>query len=330
MDRDQRIEYILRQMDFYTLRRFQCIQALSDDTLASAYPTVLRARPETRFADGASTQQILRYVKQRFEDGESTIDFGPTGAKLDREARDQHLVPLIPRGILQRACWVGAGSGKKKRYTRVDRHVSKNQNNCYRLSDEFRSLLELPDAQFPAGVRRWIASEPLRRQQAVQAEAARAQRGGRSSHSDLIHSAVAHFLGNRFAGYALIFVDDDDGNRIRDEWRDKLEEAGIELTLDDRFPDAILWSRERDDFLILDAVTSDGEVDEIRMSDIQESFARQGKRVRHFATAYATWKRVAERQAQVKNLARGSLLWIAEDGGKYLEVNSVVTTEGGA
>jgi hypothetical protein len=49
----------------------------------------------------------------------------------------------------------------------------------------------------------------------------------------------------------------------------------------------------------------------------------KGWTVAGLTTAYETWNAAARRQAAHRNLAVGSNLWIAEDGGKLFRVNTV-------
>jgi hypothetical protein len=70
-------------------------------------------------------------------------------------------------------------------------------------------------------------------------------------------------------------------------------------------------------------VTTDGEIDETRRVELEAWATARGHRVAGYTTAYETWKRTAARQARMKNLAVGTNVWIAEDGGKLFAVESL-------
>ena len=83
-------------------------------------------------------------------------------------------------------------------------------------------------------------------------------------------------------------------------------------------PDVLLLNRETNHLWVIEAVTSDGEVD-IHKKQSLESFARRnGKSGVGFTTTYLTWKKAASRQSALKNLANGTYLWIREDPSRNL------------
>ena len=65
-------------------------------------------------------------------------------------------------------------------------------------------------------------------------------------------------------------------------------------------------NKETDHLWVIEAVTSDGEVD-IHKKESLEAFAkRNGKSGVGFTTTYLTWKAAAARQSSQKNLADGT------------------------
>ena len=115
----------------------------------------------------------------------------------------------------------------------------------------------------------------------------------------------------------MVYVDDGDGDRITEAQRHSLAEAGIELTLGDAMPDILLWNRSSNRLWVIEAVTSDGEVDLHKLRQLTSLAMRAGKTGIHFTTAYQTWKAAAARQAKYKNLPPGTYLWIMEDPTKH-------------
>ncbi len=119
----------------------------------------------------------------------------------------------------------------------------------------------------------------------------------------------------------VLYIDDGDGNRVSDQAACKLAEVGLELRLDDAMPDILLMDRAKSAFWVIEAVTSDGEVDLHKVVQVTKLIHRGSPNaVVGFTTAYRTWKDAAARQARFKNLAPGSFLWILEDPSKQFHV----------
>ena len=73
---------------------------------------------------------------------------------------------------------------------------------------------------------------------------------------------------------------------------------------------------------MIEAVTSDGEVDNHKVESLRRFATRNGKTTVNFTTVFATWKEAAARQGKHKNIAAGTYIWIQEDGSKQLKVDS--------
>ncbi len=72
---------------------------------------------------------------------------------------------------------------------------------------------------------------------------------------------------------------------------------------------------------MIEAVTSDGEVDLTKVEAVRRMIARRGRPVRvNFTTAYRTWRDAGRRQERVKNLAPGSYAWVQSDAGRQFKV----------
>ena len=87
-------------------------------------------------------------------------------------------------------------------------------------------------------------------------------------------------------------------------------------------PDALLWNRDTDQLWIVEAVTSDGEVDAHKVDQIRAFATRNGKAIGGFTTAYSTWRVAAQRQGRHKNIATGTYVWIREDAAKHFLAES--------
>src|SRR5690606_37447164 len=97
--------------------------------------------------------------------------------------------------------------------------------------------------------------------------------------------------------------------------------VGIQLGLGDPYPDVLLFDDASRSVWIVEAVTSDGEVDHHKLNAIKE-FCRKQKNVKFSGatTAYKLWKDAAKRQAAHKNIATGTYIWIQEAGGTILRL----------
>jgi len=118
----------------------------------------------------------------------------------------------------------------------------------------------------------------------------------------------------------VLYIDDADGDRVSDEEKTKMAAAGVSLTLEDAMPDVFLWNSETDMLWVIEAVTSDGEVDLHKVRQLKKLAERCGKAGVGFTTTYQTWKAAASRQGKNKNLAVETYLWIQEDGSKQFYV----------
>jgi len=147
-----------------------------------------------------------------------------------------------------------------------------------------------------------------------------------SDHAYLIAACVATYAPRYLPSYRVVYTDTSDGDRVRAKEREALRLAGVSLGLSDPMPDVILWDPPADRFWIIEAVTSDGEVDLQKLAAVRKWAERHSKILAGCTTAYATWKAAAVRQGKHKNLAPGTYLWILEDAGRQYRVQT--TTDG--
>ena len=147
-----------------------------------------------------------------------------------------------------------------------------------------------------------------------------------SDHAYLIAACVATYAPRYLPSYRVVYTDTSDGDRVTAKEREALRLAGVSLGLSDPMPDVILWDPPADRFWIIEAVTSDGEVDLQKLAAVRKWAERHSKILAGCTTAYATWKAAAVRQGKHKNLAPGTYLWILEDAGRQYRVQT--TTDG--
>lgn len=295
-----RIRAVLRAIDRETDDMVDAIFALLDDESPSFYS---RAALDMRFCDGASTQQIAEHI--------GTLQRG--GTRLDREGRDYWIKPLRDIGAME-PVYLQPSTGAFI----LGHPVAKSPNSAYRLAASFQEILTAAESEWLTRLDAWISKDQVRvrlEQQARLSELAR--HAVDSKHSDLIEQCQRFYAVEFLPGYETIYVDDGDGDRITEAQRTALDRAGVTLALADSMPDVLLWNGTTDALWVIEAVTSDGEVDLHKLRRLTELADRCGKSGIGFTTAYLTWKAAALRQAQHKNLPPGTFLWIMEDPTKH-------------
>jgi hypothetical protein len=284
---------------------------LLDDELPSGYTTVQQSYP---FSAGASTAHIFCHV--------GILQHGE--GKIDREYRDYLIKPLAELGAIELAYL------DPNTKTFVPGHPTpKSQNNCYRLTEEFRSLLHLSGQEFEEALDRWTSEDAIRQRAQLQAAAAERMSQTKGSHSDLVRAALEFYTPQFLPGYREVYTDLADGDRISDDQLDALRAAGLEPTLADPSPGVLLWNEEEDSFWVIEAVISDGEVDLTKVEAVQRMIGRRGCPVRvGFTTVYRTWRDAGRRQERVKNLAPGSYMWVQSDAGRQFKVEEAPVLSG--
>lgn len=300
----ERIRQVLRQLDLHqNAELVDAVFALLDDETPSWFP---RAPEGAKIADGATTAHLGCHI--------GILQRG--GGKLDREGRDYWIKPLRDLGGIE-AVTLHEGAF-------IAGHVvAKSMNSCYRLAEDFKAILQADADEWPGMLAKWASTDETRRRREFQAEMAEASRAlVDTSHSDLIRSTIDHYAARFLPGFRVIYVDDGDGDRIRDEQRAELEAAGIRLTLADAMPDVLLWNPETDRLWVIEAVTSDGEVDLHKVNQLRSMAQRCGKAGVDFTTAYRTWREAAARQQRHQNIAIGTYVWIQSDPAKHFLAES--------
>jgi hypothetical protein len=309
----RRITELLERLDSYDDLRAACLLGLTDDT--TPHPSPRLTGSGLKLNTGATTRQLFDYAAPKL---------GRT--RFDRELRDAVWPRLRELGIVQRAYRTTdrefEQSGEQMVYGSHGK--AKSPNNSYALTDEAKQLLlETADTDWSHALDEFVAGDADRRLRVLQANASASTAAGASDHSRLILAAAEALQDTVLSDYELVFVDDADDERIKDEWRDSLESRGLLPDLDSLWPDAILVRDSDKSIWFVDAVTSDGEVDTTRHEELDAWARDRGYTPRGYTTAYETWKRAAARQGKMKNLAVDTTLWIAEDGGKLFSVGSL-------
>ena len=137
------------------------------------------------------------------------------------------------------------------------------------------------------------------------------------------HGADGYAQGEAAAvGFEVLYIDATDGQRVTPQQEQAMQKAGIAIGLGDSMPDILLWNPKTDALWVVEAVTSDGEVDSHKVQGLTALAKRCGKTTIGFTTAYMTWRDAATRQGKHKNIAPGTCIWIREDGAKQFSVET--------
>lgn len=300
-----RIAEVLRALDLETPDRVDAVFALLDNERRSWFTSL----PDgVMFSQGASIAHIGCHV--------GILQRGK--AKLDREGRDYWIKPFREIGAVE-AIYLDS-----KAKTFLPGHPkAKSPNSAYRLDPGFIEILRSPEADWRGKLEAWSAEDAKRARLRFRAEQAEATRAATdTAHVDLIRACCEVYAPRFLPGYEVLYVDDADGDRVSEPEREKLYGSGIVITLDDAMPDVLLWHRETDALWVVEAVTSDGEVDHHKVDQVRAFARRNGKEEVGFTTAYPTWKVAAQRQGKHKNIAPGTYIWIREDAAKHFLAES--------
>jgi BsuBI/PstI restriction endonuclease domain len=300
-----RIAEVLRALDLETADRVDVVFSLLDDVQRSWFTSL---PDEVTFSAGASIAHIGCHV--------GILQRGK--AKLDREGRDYWVKPLREIGAIE-AIYLDP-----KTKTFLPGHPKpKSPNSAYRLDVGFADVLRASEKAWPSRLDAWSAEDALRQRLRFRADQVTATRAATdTSHADLIRACCEIYAPKFLPGYEVLFVDDSDGDRVSEGERDSMWGSGLDLSLGDAMPDVLLWNRKTDALWIIEAVTSDGEVDQHKVEQVRAFAERNGKQTVGFTTAYPTWKLAARRQGKHKNIAAGTYIWILEDAAKHFLAES--------
>lgn len=261
-----------------------------------------------RFCDGASVAHIGTHVGILQRGG---------NLKLDREGRDYWLKPLWEIGAIEKV-YLDSNDGDFK----PGHPIAKSSNSAYRLAADLMVILQAPDNQWRNLAERWLQVDVQRERLALQAAQALATANTvESAHSRLIRASYEVYATRFLPGYQVIYIDDGDGDRISQKQKSVLADAGVTITIHDSMPDVLLWNCHNNYLWVIEAVTSDGEVDIHKMRSMEAFALRNGKAGVGFTTTYPTWKKAAERQTALKNLADNSYMWILEDPSRNIKIH---------
>lgn len=300
-----RIRLVLRRLARESDDMVDVVFALLDDITPNFYS---KASTRFRFKDGASTAHIACHV--------GILQRG--GTRLDREGRDYWVKPLRELGVIEKVYMHPKEGSFISGWP-----VAKSPNNCVILSPAFVRVLSADESEWDQLLQEWVSEEKIRERSQVQAAAEQAAKQRVvTHHADLISHCIAYYVPHFLPAFEVVYTDVEDGERVTEGERAQMAGAGIELGLGDAMPDVLLVNRALGILWVIEAVTSDGEVDPSKVQNLLELAARSGYSKIGFTTAYWTWKDAAVRQSSFLNLAPKSYVWIAEDASKHFRAEA--------
>ena len=299
-----KIREVLSRIDRYTDDMVDTVFALMDNETDSFY----KNPPDgSKFFDGATTAHLGAHIGILQRGGNT---------KLDREGRDYWIKPLREIGAI-----IPIYLDPKSRKFVIGHPVPKSPNLGYKLADDFVEVLKADDGMWQYTLDQWINEDTIRKRLQLQAKAEGISRQNiDSGHRNLIIACQNIYIPNFLPGYTILFVDVEDGQRVTEEETVALSNAEIEITLADAMPDVLLVNPDTNALWVIEAVTSDGEVDDHKVVQILDLAKRSRRSFVGFTTAYESWKDVARRQGQHKNIAPNTYIWILEDPSKHFHV----------
>lgn len=304
-----RISAVLSEIDRDTVDQRDAVFALLDNVNDSFYRLQYKSFPAgIKFSEGATVAHVACHfgILQRGE------------GKSDREGRDYWLKPLWEIGAIEKVFFEKA-SGKF-----IPGHpVAKSPFTAYRLAENFKMILRASEEKWRTMLAEWIKEDKIRQRLELQAKLAEASRlQVDTKHSDLIRASCEYYVQHFLPGYEVLYIDEADGDRIGEPARENFYRAEIDIGLADSMPDVLLWNPETDWLWVIEAVSSDGEVDHHKVSNLTELARRCGKAGIGFTTTYQTWSVAARRQAKHKNIEPDTYIWIQEDPSKHFLVKA--------
>lgn len=203
-----------------------------------------------------------------------------TGRRRDREAvRKQVIRPLLERGILEKVT-------RQRDGTFVPGHpIPRSPRCCYRLTGTGTHVNPVP-------VVAW-------------------------SHERLVDACAACW---ETWGYVVVYRDPADGPRVTAQSLHCLRSIGLDVNVHrDPIPDLVLWNVGTKTLCVVEAVMTEGAIDDRRQRQLDAWLGRFGRRA-ELVTAFPTWKKAARFMDTLSlrsDVWVPSQLWRRDDGAAW-------------
>ena len=214
------------------------------------------------------------------------------GNKRDRElVRKKIATPLVELGCLEKVT-------RTKKDLILGHPISNSPNCAYRLTREFWDMVFHGKGHGNTTFQRCVEIHAI-------------QRGTKSTHEALMDACVEH-LAELFMGESvLVYRDPPHGPRVNLDDLFSLSVLGLEMNpRDDPCPDLIFWTESTNKLWIVEAVTTEGIIDNLRKQRL-EAWVRRGNDevLIQYITAFVSWKVAASFMAHV---GQNTNVWVQE------------------
>jgi len=157
--------------------------------------------------------------------------------------------------------------------------VPKSPNSAYRIAPAFLEILKASGLQRAALLKAWGSEDATRARLQVHATLAEATRAKVGTPAHGTHHGGRQVMCRISCPVSTSYTcDATDGQRVTFEQQQALAKAGITIRLDDPMPDILLWNPTTDKLWVVEAVTSDGEVDLHKVEGLTRMAERSGKK----------------------------------------------------
>lgn len=307
------IELVMNKMGMTKDSYINCIWAMLDDKLNNLIDNKMK------FKDGAKVAEIGGYLAILLADAE---------IKKDREqVRDYIIKPLIDIGAVEPITYLKKDNEKVKVENDgfyVGHLVPKSPNLAYRLHESFVDLLkEVGNNDFEEKFNKWTSTDCKNERINIILEKEKRNKSLLiiDGHAALINDSIELYAKHYLSEYVVIYKDDSDGDRVNHNERQMLDKHGIVFGgLDNVWPDVILYNEKEEKLAFIEAVTSDGEVDNAKLAGLYKICKDSNKKFGEAVTTYQDYKTYAKRQKSNKNIALNTYIWIEEDPSKRMYV----------
>lgn len=301
----ERIDQVLACVDLHGNDLIDGVFALMDDETPSWFSN---APDGATLSDGATTAHLATHI--------GILQRG--GSKLDREGRDYWIKPLRELGgiepvLLYDGAFIAGHT------------IANSPNSSYRLSEDLKAVLRAPHGEWSKLMKAWADADTVRKRREFQALAEEAAKlMVATGYGALIQASIEQYAARFLPGYEVVRIDQGNGDRVTESDREALARAGLALSRGDAMPDVLLLNPKTDHLWVIEAVTSDGEVDIHKVTQM-EAFAKRNRRAGvGFTTTYKTWKSATARQGTHGNIAVGTYIWIQADPARHMLAQSFV------
>jgi hypothetical protein len=210
---------------------------------------------------------------------------------------------------------------------KLDRSVN-SSNNCYQIeksalalfqsygSNKFKKLFKNYEKDKPSLVKKFAKKRDMQRVP-IKIKPGVDIKLSSGNHSDLIRSIIEEFAPRFIPGGELVYIGD---TGAKWGYFDKplLNQLGVEVGHHGKMPDLVIYYREKNWLVLVEAVTSSGPVDSLRHSELAELFKNSSAGL-VYVTAFPNRNEIMRKYLSV--VAWETEVWCASDPTHLIHFN---------